>query len=272
MGLYTLPGAMLVDRATGEPFPTVWKELDRIPVRPRKGRLWLVAAAPGVGKSVFALTWAIRSGAKTLYNSADSDSRDQLGRSVSMLQDWPLNEVLDEIDAGEYFQTLMETRANHIRFDFDSSPTLEGIDAGMTSWAYLHGRYPEALIVDNLMNVVADEAVGDGAHKTQQDILLFLLSLARTTGTFVMVLHHLTGEYEDGTKVPTLGGLLGKAGKVPQVVLGLYRDTTFAEERLGVAVLKNREGPASAAGRLVTTLEMDLSRMRIVDPQPWRPG
>lgn len=270
MGLLTLLGAMRTDRTSGEPFPTVWETLNTVPVTARRGQVWLVGAAPGVGKSVFALTWMIWARARGIYHSADSGSRDQTARSVTILTDQPLADVTAQIDAGEEFDELLIKGTNHIRFDFNSGPSLEDIDKAVMGYAHLYGRWPEAVIVDNLMNVIADDT-GEGSHYTQQVVLLFLQDLARKTGAMVLVLHHLTGEFEDGTKVPTLAALLGKAGKIPNVVLGLYRDTGLAEEQLGVAVLKNRGGPANAAGKLVVRLSLDLSKMSIKDPQPWTP-
>jgi hypothetical protein len=37
--------------------------------------------------------------------------------------------------------------------------------------------------------------------------------------------------------------------------------------RIGVCVVKNRGGPANAAGNLVVYLDVDLSKMEIKDPE-----
>jgi hypothetical protein len=48
-----------------------------------------------------------------------------------------------------------------------------------------------------------------------------LRAMARNTHCHIAVLHHLTGEYEDGLKQVTLKALEGKVGKVVENVLGL---------------------------------------------------
>jgi hypothetical protein len=91
-----------------------------------------------------------------------------------------------------------------------------------------------------------------------------LNDLARLTGAHVMVLHHATGEYENGDKPIPLGGIEFKAGKLADMCLTLTRE----DSELRVAAVKNRGGSADASGRKNVSLYTDLARMKISEKFP----
>lgn len=256
--MFFLSRALAKDKAGGQPLRTVWKTLEDKGAYFRRGQLGLIAAAPGVGKSAFALNLMIRSGAKGLYFSADSGAGTQLSRTCSISLGLPLSEAMNRIEDGHLFEQELD-QLKRIRWDFDAGPTLESIEDKVHAYAYLHGEYPELIIVDNLMDVVSDE---EGDYKSMDSILQFLKEIARMTGALVLVLHHLTGEYEDGDKPPPLSSLRGKVGKIPELVLTLWNPPNGG---MGVAILKNRGGQASAAATYTVELSTDLSLMSIKD-------
>lgn len=231
----------------------------------RRGQLALVAAAPGGGKSALASTVLLKSGVDGLYFSADSDEAEQYSRSVSILTGRPLTEVQEamERDDTEEFDDEL-TALSRLRFDFNSSISLHDIENTVTAYAHLYGRYPTAIVVDNLRDVTSDE-ISEG-YLVQDNILAYLKDLARHTRACVIVLAHVTGEYENGDSPIPLGGLRGKIGKIPQLVLTLYREENLlGSEDMGVAIVKNRGGRASSAGRYTVALDCDLSTMTIKD-------
>lgn len=264
--MYHLSRALAKDKAGGMPLGEVWETLSASTVVFRRGQLVLVGSGPGVGKSAFALTLAVQSGSKSIYFSADSGPGTQLSRTAAIKLGKETEEITKEIEQGNLFETeLVELK--RIRWDFDAGPTLDSINESVDAYAYLHGEYPELIIVDNLMDVVAD-VNGDDSSGTfsMQAILQFLKELARNTGAMVMVLHHLVGEFENGDTPPPLGALRGKVSKVPEQVLNLYRiESVMGPEALGVVIAKNRGGKANAAGKMHVELAMDLSRMVIKD-------
>lgn len=265
MSLSHLAHAMRKNRSSGRPLRTVWRSLTNATAQFRLGTLALIGAGSGTGKSAFALTLAIQSGAKTIYFSADSGPGVQLSRSIAILTGIDMNQVQTAIEKGNYYEAELE-KIRRIRWDFDAGPTLDDIEQSVDAYAYLHGEYPELVIVDNLLNVVTED---DGeSYKTQENILLFLDELARKSGALVLVLAHLVGDYDDGDKPAPMSSLRGKVSKIPAMILTLFRDgDPLAGERLGVAIVKNRAGQANAAANMVVALEMDLSRMLIEDPK-----
>lgn len=250
----------------------MWPTLKAATVEFRRGQLILIASGPGVGKSIIALTLAIQSHANGIYMSADSGSATQYARAVSVLTTELVAEVQQRMDSGptpDYDEIL--DMIHGIRFDFNAGPTLDDIEQAVYAYGHLHYRYPEFLIVDNLSNVV-DETGGEG-FQGLENILSYLHELARKTNTCVIVLHHLTGAYEDGNTPPPLSALRGKVSKLPELILIPYReDDGFGVERLGIVIAKNRGGQANAAGNLTVSLSLDLSRMSITDDvnDPWR--
>lgn len=253
------------DRSSGRPLKTVWKALTNAGAICRQGQLILVGAGSGTGKSAFALTVAIGSQAKAIYFSADSGPGTQLSRAVSMLTGKPLYEVQRDVERGQYFDDVLG-EIKRIRWDFDAGPSLDDIENGVEAYGFLHGEYPELIVVDNLLNVVTDEE-GE-SYKTGENILLFLVELARKTGACVIVLHHLVGDYDDGNKPAPMSSLRGKVSKIPEMILTLFREEDpMGKGQLGVAIVKNRGGPANAAGNLVIRLDADLSKMEIKDPE-----
>jgi hypothetical protein len=113
------------------------------------------------------------------------------------------------------------------------------------------------------MDVDLEDLTG-AKHENAENVMLFAKDTARATGACVVVLSHLTGEYEDGSVPPPQSALLGKSAKVPEMVLNLYSPGPD----MGVVVAKNRNGPADTAAESPLFLRKDLSRMLIEDYPP----
>ena len=262
MGLANISNAIRHDKSSGEPLPDVWKSLTAATAVFRRGQIVVIGGAPGTGKSAFALTLLIKSGCRSIYFSADSGPGTQLVRSVSILTGREVSEVQEAMDKGAAFDDYLKP-VSRIWWEFDAGPTLESIEESVRAYSYL-GAYPEIICIDNLLNVDLGESTAQ-EYQNVENVLLFCQELARTTGACVIVLAHLTGEFEDGTKPPPLGALRGKGGKIPEMVLNIYREESPMGVDLGVAIVKNRGGTASAACGHTVSLKLDLSRMLIED-------
>lgn len=261
MSLATLGQSIRNDRSDGTPLKTVWKTLEESTAVFRRGSVVMIAGGSGVGKSAFALTLAVRSEASCIYFSADSGPGTQLARAVSMISGKPERECREAIQAGQYFDKELQA-LRRIRWDFNAGPSLDDIQESLNAYGFLHGEYPELVIVDNLMNVVVDDS-GEGGRVNKENVLMFLAELARERGCCIVVLHHVVGQYGDGATVIPLSGLMEKPDKSAEMVLTIYR---VDERTLGVCIVKNRSGMANAAGGLVVELDLDFEHMKITDP------
>lgn len=257
--MWVLQRARDFDRSAGMPLPTVFERLQSLGVEFRSSQVHLIAAAPGIGKSILALTYAVRAQVPTIYLSADSDATTQYARAAAMITGDPLsavNEALKSGNVGRYDIAL--NRARHIRFVFDSSPSLDEVNSHVMSYGWAFGQWPKLIIVDNVSNIFSES---DG-FQGLEEVMDWLHQLARKTGACIIGLHHVTGEFESGDSVVPLSGLRGKISKLPTLILTLNR--VYGENnRLNVAIVKNRAGIAAANGSWGQVLQTDLSRMWI---------
>lgn len=261
MSLATLGQAIRGDTSNGKPLKTVWKSLTDATAVFRRGSVVIVAGGSGAGKSAFALNLAIKSEATGIYFTADSRPGTQLARAASLVTGRPFRETAKEVERGYYFDKELAP-LRRIRWDTNAGPNETDIEESLEAYGFLHGEYPELVIVDNLMNVVTEES-GEGGRVNVQNFLLFLTELAHTKGCCVVVLHHVVGQYGDGVTPIPLTGLIDKHDKSAELVLTIYR---VDERTMGVCIVKNRDGMANAAGGLVVELDLDFEHMRVTDP------
>ncbi|WP_433224443.1 AAA family ATPase [Microtetraspora malaysiensis] len=259
--MFVLERARAKAGEAGAPLPNPFKRLAREGIQFRRSAVSLVAAGPGVGKSAFALAFAIGSGAKTLYFSADSDAAIQYERAAAMLTGRTVHEIAAMVESGDtrYVDSKLAS-LRKLRWCFESSPSIDDIQNHVWCWAYVYGEWPELIIVDNVGDVSPDTE--EGGHIALESVMDYLVDLGRKTGAHVMGLHHLTGEYDDGASPPPLSALKGKISKKPSLSLNLFRQ---GEGRLGVVVGKNRTGKPDAAGQYRLALNVDLARMQVTD-------
>jgi predicted ATP-dependent serine protease len=262
--MWVLQRAREFDSSAGTPIPTVFEKLKLASAEFRYGQVSLIAAAPGIGKSALVLQLALGAGVPTLYFSADSDAGTQYSRAAAMVTGEKLafiNESITKKQVSRFDMAL--NKARHIRFVFDSAPSLDDVDAHVMAYGYAFGQWPKLIIVDNVSDLFTETEGFQGLEEAMD----FLAELARKTGAHIVALHHVVGEYESGDKIVPLGGLKGKISKKPTLILTLNR-VAGAEDQLNIAIVKNRAGIASASGAHSVWLKMDLSRMWIETALP----
>ncbi|MEU8086369.1 DnaB-like helicase C-terminal domain-containing protein [Micromonospora sp. NPDC049101] len=265
--LLTLTRAKLSRGSAGEPLPTVFKSLSAEGIHFRRGQLTLIAAAPGVGKSVAALTVALKSACPGYYASADTDAFTMYLRAGAMVTGWKTHEIETAVehDNTAHMDTLLEKRSD-VRMDFAGRIELDSLEADLKAYAMTYGEWPHFIVVDNISNM---ESEGEG-YQALEASCDYLHELGRETGAAIIALHHVTGEYDDGTKPVPLSGLRGKISKVPEMILTLHRNEDSS--RLFVTPVKNRTGKNAANANWNIPLEYDPSRMRLADLAPAAPA
>ncbi len=241
--------------------PTVFPKLAGATLHFRRGQFHLIAAAPGVGKSLLAMTLALDCNSPAMYFSADSDAFTMYVRSAAKETGWLTQEVEAQMDTGNtrLIDAKLNSVGHQVRWSFDSAPDFDTIEEELMAYAVTFGCWPSLIVIDNISNVETDSGEGQMALEAVSE---YLHSLGRKTGAAIIGLHHVTGEFDDGTRPVPLSGLRGKVSKVPEVILTLFRNAQNPN-RMGVAVVKNRGGQADPSGSSVVWLECDLSRMRL---------
>ena len=245
----------------------MFESLEASGTRLLRGQLVLIAAGPGTGKSVLALTLALQSGVTCMYFSADSDAATQTARSISILMGWDMDRSMQAVLADELPQDVRESLAGlPIRFDYKASPTQDDLELSLQAYYEVFGAYPEMIVVDNGTNVRSD--TGDGDPFSGLEALMdYLHEMARETEACVVVLHHVTGPFNDSDKPVPLSGIKGQIGRVPEMILTLHKriGDYGTTDVLCVSTVKNRGGKADPSGFGLVELEFEGSRMRISD-------
>lgn len=279
--MYSIVQARRIRGAAGDPLPTVFPSFDKYKIVFRRGQLCLICAGPGTGKSALALTQAVRSRVPTLYMSADSDAFTQVSRSFSIHTGILMDETERYARGEEVLPSTMvkaeELKRIPIRFNFLAAPKLSNIEKSMEAFDELYGEYPALTVVDNITNV--RNGTEDNAENPFGGLEVFLdyaNEMARETQSCVIGLHHVNGQYNDQDKPIPISGVKGQIGRVPQMVLTLFRSGPGS---VGVSPVKLRGAKFDPSGEYYTELDFDGSTMTFSDQSvgmplavPGRPG
>ena len=208
----------------------------------RSGQFSILAAAPGVGKTLVATNLAIRLGVGVLYFSADSDEWTVRQRACSVLTGVKLSDVehqLGEPAWDDYYADQLR-QLDHVDWCYQSDIDMEFIVKRLFAYAELRHSWPALIVVDNLANTIVDS---DNESSELRTACRELQRIARTTRSHVMALHHVKGAKESGDKQIGLGDLLYNIGKVPETILGLHRENGGVV----ISIPKNRGGRSGGA-------------------------
>ena len=244
------------------PLPDVWKDLALKQIKFRRGQVCMVAAAPNAGKSMFALIYAVKAKVPTLFFSADTDTPTVMMRAASHLSGHSQLLVEGNLTSNRHYYDKHLDNMSNIQFVFDSSPSLDDIELEIKAYVELFGIPPELIVIDNLMNVVAES---DNEWAGLRAIMVDFHDMARKTEACVMVLHHVSeqSEYGKTTFPPARRAIHGKVSQLPALILTLGFDPSDAT--LKVAPVKNRFGPHTADGSDFATLFVNYSVCQISD-------
>lgn len=250
-----------METAAQEPLPDLIG-LGRFGAEFRKGQTALIAAQPNHGKSVLALwlgvNWA-KMGLRVLYFSADTDEYTTWKRAAATATGQPQSSV-DHMTRAQIGAALSPL-GGRLAFSFDTDPTYDNITEEVIAFYELWGAYPDAVIIDNLMDVVGDN---EDEFRALKDHTRAFKRLARATGSSVIMLHHCNEDGRaDDSHPPARSDITGKVSQKPELVLTLlYQDR---DQLFLVASVKNRDGDKDKGGKLYLTLRSDFSRMQFYD-------
>jgi predicted ATP-dependent serine protease len=226
----------------------------------------MVAAAPNAGKSMFALVYAMKANVSTLFFSADTDTTTVMMRAASVASGHSQVSVELNLSNDKHYYDKHFGKLSHIKWVFDSSPSLDDIELEIRAYVELYGQAPELIVIDNLMNVAAET---DNEWAGLRAIMMELHDMARKTEACVLVLHHVSeqSEYGSTTKPPARRSVHGKVSQLPSLILTLGYDPSNGE--LKVAAVKNRFGPHFADASEYATLFANYAACQISDKNAW---
>jgi hypothetical protein len=222
----------------------------------------MVAAAPNVGKSMFALVYSIRAKVPTLFFSADTDTATVMMRAAAHTSGHNQTTVEQNLSANSHYYDKHFEKLSHIKWVFDSSPSLDDIELEIKAYVELYGIAPELIVIDNLMNVAAET---DNEWAGLRAIMMELHDMARKTEACVLVLHHVSeqSEYGSPTRPPARRAIHGKVSQLPALILTLGFDPASGD--LNIAAVKNRFGKHTADASDYVTLVANYAACQISD-------
>lgn len=244
------------------PLPDVWSALAEKQIKFRRGQVCMVAAAPNAGKSMFGLIYAVKAKVPTLFFSADTDTTTVMMRAAAHTSGHNQVNVEQNLSTDSHHYDVHFDKIKHIKWVFDSSPSLDDIELEIKAYVELYGQAPELIIIDNLMNVAAET---DNEWAGLRAIMMELHDMARKTEACVLVLHHVSeqSEYGSPTEPPARRAIHGKVSQLPALILTLGYNPSTAE--LKVAAVKNRFGPHAADGKDYAILLVNYGSCQIAD-------
>jgi len=244
------------------PLPDVWKDLAKKQIKFRRGQVCMIAAAPNAGKSMFALIYAIKAKVPTLFFSADTDIATVMMRAASHLSGHSQLTVEEGLSSNRHSYDKHLSSMDNIQWVFDSSPSLDDIELEIKAYVELFGIPPELIVIENLMNVVAES---DNEWAGLRSIMVEFHDMARKTSACVMVLHHVSeqSEYGKTSDPPARRAIHGKVSQLPALILTLGFDSY--NKTLKVASVKNRFGPHTADGSDYIGLFVNYALCQISD-------
>lgn len=250
---------------TGEPLPDVYPSLEKAKVKFRRGGTSVWAGHPGSFKSTFALNnlvlWARDPDFVALYVSADSDEHTVGKRCVAMQSGEPMEKIEEPIREGEYAEYLENLRYVHFEF---RPLNMTQLEERMTAIQKMHGKFPDLVVIDNLMNMVDNPTDYSGMMTMVRD----LDTLARAASSHVAILHH-THETNQKVTAPArpqpIWELHGRIAQFPRLVLTLaaQQNPEHTQAHLMVACVKNTNGPDDRTGREYTDYIIETASARV---------
>lgn len=248
----------------GTPITVPWRSLANL-IHPVPGNFILVAGAPGAGKSMFCLSWALKMREPVSLVSLDTDSATQGARIVSVLSNHPTTAVLGNgLDRDEAVQRrkgwadwLLAQRVPLRVTDIPMEPE-ELIDVLVADTEYF-GEPPKLVIIDDIFKM----KLGARGYSEFLNAFIETHQTAKMAHTVIMAVHHLhRGPSMAGNSPVSMADISYNGEYEAEFVLGISQPTPHTQR---VHILKNRNGQMERNGNLFVDLAADLSTVQISD-------
>ena len=221
----------------------------------RSGEVSMIAGMPAAGKSMLALSLAVRAQVPTIYLSADSHMHTQAMRLISMVTNTEQSIVESSMEDRLWAKSVLSDH-DYLRWSFNSAPSARDIVEEVEAHITLTSRPPELFIVDNLTDCLVDGDEFGGMRSFMKDLKF----AAREYSMATLVLHHTSEAWNlQPGQCPPRSSLQGKVAQTPALVLTVRDQDGF----LGVCPVKNRYGPSAPNGDNPTWFRYDPASCQV---------
>lgn len=226
----------------------VSKKLDRALGAVYPGRLYTVAARPGVGKTACALNVAVhnaRDGHCVGFISVEQSIDELSARTVAIVSGCSLAQIMGDAERTEFdtqqIREAVSQLANlPIEINDQTPTTIEKIAGTVRHMIQTKGI--EILIVDYLQKISRS-----GKRDRSEELGVIaqgLKDLGRIHNLPVIVLAQLKRDAEGREPVLSDLGDSGEIERESDVVIGIYRDRDAEDKACSLILMKNRHGPS----------------------------
>lgn len=241
------------------PVPVPWPTLSRV-IQPMGGQTAAVVAAPGVGKTTFALQWAAQARVPTLYASADTGPKILTANLASLATGHDSTKIKQRLaQGGDWVQTYADAIYRsfpHLITDFTSAPQLDVMAEKIEALCDVWGEPPSMVVIDTASDVARR---GEGYESWEQGVWLPVRDMARWFNCLMVLCHHPKEGAASSGKVPLdMNAGQYKIHKFAEIVFGMYRS---GHGQVTGQVLKNRGGRSD----IPIPFNADLERARLTE-------
>jgi len=216
-----------------ETIPFGYPMMDKFTLGMPKGQLTIVAAAPGLGKTTFALNVAIRSKKPTLFFSIEMTKRELFERVLSIRSGIPYRQIRSHGLTKEQLTQLYKTNIRNIYCDDSSQLTIGQIRSRLSSFS--RKEDPGLVIVDYLQLMDDPTRRGESEALRIGRITYGLKAIAKDFNVPMILISQLNRDYSKRTdKRPKMSDLR-ESGAIEQaayMVIFLHRDDYFDFESM----------------------------------------
>lgn len=259
--MLSLSQALTVRGAAGVPLPSLYPSLVKAGVNICRSQLTLIVGKPGSCKSTLAMCLIARMRVPTLAFVLDSNELTVAARFAAIATGEKYPEVKDNVITGEKdYSSILHGDLGHIQLCF-SAPGPEDVEREIKSFEVRYGLPPDCVLIDNLGNQTSGLENEWAALKA---LTLEYDGLAKAAQCAIIATHHTTDHESDNPAGREK--ILGKITQYPRVILSVG----YSEDqgRLGVAVVKNTEGPTDVRAEKPVVFRCDPSRMQVTEEEP----
>lgn len=231
--------------------PPVFQAFESMKIKVRAGTVTLVAGPPGAMKTGLVLYLVLRWNRPTLYAAADVESFEIVERAGAAIS----GDTMEQVRANpENYVHLFEEVSN-VKFSYEDSPTYQDLEAEVAAYAEVFGRFPEVIVVDNVVNLVGESEDEWASHRDHAHVLH---ALAHRTQSAVIALAHMSDDRQDPSTPAPRSKLMGKISALPKAIWSLALDG----DKLHVSPVKNKHGREYPSGQVYATIHCDPARSR----------
>lgn len=238
--------------------------------KPRKGELMMFSGRSGSGKSTFSLFWLAKMNLDALYFSSDMTASQVGYKLAAMMLEEDMDGIEREWREGESAHERVLSSLADLRLSFSyGGITYAKIESTLDAYVELHDKWPDMIIIDNLMDVEGCES----DYTAQQEAMQYLHEVKSQTGASVLVLHHCSDKSWDAAtdpfSPPGRKEIKNGMSEKPEQILTLALNPHTGD--CNVAVVKQRMGKSDPTGRSYATIGAVPSQSRYVNIQESRP-